>query len=196
MARRCAGMHRALLVLLVPAIGHAGPLELAAVPGPTSAPEVAASEHACEARDGAHLLRTRTMTLGNVTAEILHDCGFVPAGSRLAIGTRVGWFVREGFPIEDTSHMSVTPWHLHLVDESLASGSLADGRPAIVYRSVSRLDDLDSAGRVVAGALTADLLICRAGDTVECGRVSYACPATGCPRATFRRGRLDTGVRQ
>jgi len=117
----------------------------------------------------------------------------VPAGSLLAIQTDAGWSIEDGFTIEDIGgNMSDPRFHFALVDESLSRGTIADGSPAIVYRSISRREMVARSGAIVESQLVADVLICGVQDGVRCGRIAYTCPTTGCGPATLARGVLAT----
>lgn len=117
----------------------------------------------------------------------------MPAGSLLAIQTDAGWSIEDGFTIEDIGgNMSDPRFHFALVDESLSRGTIADGSPAIVYRSISRREMVARSGAIVESQLVADVLICGVQDGVRCGRIAYTCPTTGCGPATLARGVLAT----
>lgn len=163
------------------------------VAGPVAHPDLVKSERACNAGKETGSARTRSLALPKVRAEILHDCGSVPAVSRLAIQTDAGWFIEAGFTIEDIgASMSEPRFHFSLVKESLERGSLTDGSPAIVYQSISRHDMVARSGQIVETQLVADVMICDAQDAVRCGRVAYACPVAGCAPVTLTRGLLKT----
>jgi hypothetical protein len=65
--------------------------------------------------------------------------------------------------IADYSQMGHPPWSLSLVSESITTGRFADGEPAIV-----------------------------ADGPVQCVRIRYHCPASGCTVPTFDQGVLAT----
>ena len=168
------------------------------VAGPTEHPAVAANERACNSSDGLRLARTASATIGGHKVEILHQCGGVPANSVLAIETTSGWFLRDGFTIEDYgANMADWPFDIHLVGESLAAGTLADGSAAIVYQSISRHGYHCGAGACKGSPpappqRVADLLICAVGDPVTCTTTQYTCPAAGCAAPALVRGALAT----
>jgi hypothetical protein len=182
-----------LLAATVAGSAQADEIPTREVAGTGAHPDLVKAERACNEGKEIGVARTKSLTLPGVHVEILHQCGGTPASSELAIRTDAGWFVQGGFTIEDIgAHMTDPRFHYFLVDESLGRGTLADGSPAIVYRSISHHDMVASSGRIVDSQLVADVMICAVHDGVRCGRIAYTCPAAGCAPATLVRGVLTT----
>jgi hypothetical protein len=180
-------------ILLAAGSARADEIATREVAGPVEHPALMKSERACTASPTSGLARTKTLELPGVRVEILHQCNQSSAMSSLAIETGAGWFIEDGFTIEDIEgNMSDPRFHYSLAGESLARGTLADGSPAIVYRSIARHDMVTRDAKVVDSQLVADVMICSVHDGVRCGRIEYACPATGCAPVTFTRGVLTT----
>lgn len=174
-------------------------LALAPIPARATAPSLALGSEATCPQDPA-LITTRTLAVGRATVAIGHDCGQMDESTRLWIRTPAGaWF--EGRDVNyqyEGAHMTDAPGFRHLVDESLTTGTLADGQLAVVHHiAIEDGTRCWKASHCPSGIETSRVVnlveVCRV-DTPACERVELACPAKGCGAIALRRGTLTVAA--
>ena len=147
-------------------------------------------------------ITTRTLSVGTALVAIGHDCGSLDEATRLWIrGERGGWFAAADLTYQHQgAHMTDAPEFSKLVDESLSTGTLADGSTAVVHRvDIERGTRCWKASSCPSGAETSTVVsvieVCRV-DTPACDRVEVTCPASGCKPVELHRGTLTVKTDQ
>jgi hypothetical protein len=184
-----------VLHLLVARAAIADDEQLALTPLPSrDAPDLTlGSEATCVYPPG--LITTRKLAVGGSVIAIVHDCGQTDEATRLAIRGETGWFESAAITYAyQGSHMSIAPGFSRLLDESLSTGTLADGRVALVHRVTRQKGNRCwKASACPPGTESASVdsavEVC-ALDVPACGHAAFDCPASGCTPAVLRDGIL------
>jgi len=129
----------------------------------------------------------RTATIGGAKIAVLHDCDErASRTASVAIGSRAGWFVAF---VTSIAHQGKDALEISLGGESLAAGTLADGRAVAIYRVLPTYDDRADRSHYVES----HVLVCTlpgASIVPACAHAAETCPASGCGAMTFHRGVL------
>jgi len=165
--------------------GGAGPrLYLDPLGKPERLPELVANAAACtDASQRVPVFRTK---LESTEIWVLHQCGSSDASTELAFQHDDGWQIYTSATIrDDGAKLGAPPLRIELLRETLAYGTLADDRPALLHR-------VDT---VEWGKTRSRIDVCAREDTrkrkLECDYTTVECPARGCAEPTLLHGVLS-----